>query len=304
MPADPPQRHLQDRRRLLGEHGGELVLGRQPFSGGDGDAGLAGDAGHLVDVLGRHRLLEPQGVEGLQPPGEADGAGRGHLAVGAEQQVAGAADGLADGLHEVLAVLQRLEGKLPGIERGKRADRVELDRGEAHGDVLGGACRGQVRVAVDAVALALGGIEVGIRPQPVVDPATEKLVDGLVEFLADDVPAGRLDAAENPHHRRIGPHGVAAAVDVSPQPLDLERVGADDAAFAQVLDHARDRMGVERYRIDLADALDPAVGRELHEHPVDAAEMGRRIAHNEGLVVGDFHARRYFPRSPAAVPSR
>ena len=49
----------------------------------------------------------------------------------------------------------------------------------------------------------------------------------------------------------------------------------------------------------LADALDPAIGDELHEQEVAAAESGRRIADDEGFEIHDFHTRT--PCSAGAV---
>ena len=46
--------------------------------------------------------------------------------------------------------------------------------------------------------------------------------------------------------------------------------------------------GREARRIDLADALDAAIGPELEEHEIAAAEGGRRIADDEGLEFGIF----------------
>ena len=89
------------------------------------------------------------------------------------------------------------------------------------------------------------------------DLAAEQLVDRLVQLLADDVPAGHLDAAEHGDQRRVRALGVAARVDDPPQPLDLERIGAHDVACAHVLDHARDHLGMERDAVDLADPSTP-----------------------------------------------
>ena len=49
-------------RRLLLQHIRKLILRDQPFPRRDRDASVRGDACHLVHVLGRHRLLEPERV--------------------------------------------------------------------------------------------------------------------------------------------------------------------------------------------------------------------------------------------------
>ena len=128
--ADPAERHLQDRRRLGFEQPREFVLGGEPLAGRDRDRGGTGHSGHRGDVLRRHRLLEPERVVGLEPPGEADRARRRHLAVGADQQVALAADRGAQRLDEPLRMVERGKRELAGIERRIGPDGVELDRGE------------------------------------------------------------------------------------------------------------------------------------------------------------------------------
>ncbi len=121
------------------------------------------------------------------------------------------------------------------------------------------------------------------------DPPTEELIDRLVDRFADDVPARHLDAAEDADQRDVGPAGVSLPVDVAPEPLDVERIGADHVACADVLDHSRDDMRPEGCRVDLADPLDPVVGDELEEDEVAAAEVGRRVGDDERLEPGDLH---------------
>ena len=136
----------------------------------------------------------------------------------------------------------------------------------------------------------LVGIEIGIAAQPLVNLAAQERVDRLADRLADDVPERHLDAGEDAHERNVGPARVAAAVDLAPQRLDPERIGAHDVALEHVLDHRHDRFRREARGVDLAHALDPAGGLKLEEHEVAAAEGGRRIADDEGLQLGDLHA--------------
>jgi hypothetical protein len=128
-----------------------------------------------------------------------------------------------------------------------------------------------------------------------VDLPAEQLIDRLAHRLADDVPARRLDAREDAQKRRIRPLRVARGIDDAPQRLDVEGIAADDDALADILDHLGDDVGMERHGIDLAHALDPVISLELDEDPVEPAEMRRRIADDEGLEVGDLHARRSSP---------
>src|SRR5215468_1599828 len=114
--ADAAERHLQDGGGAQLEHAGELVLGGKALAGRDRNRGSARHQRHLLRHLRRRRLLEPQGIVGLEPLGEADGAGGGELAVGAEQEISLGADGLADQATELLAQREGLERGLARIE--------------------------------------------------------------------------------------------------------------------------------------------------------------------------------------------
>ena len=117
----------------------------------------------------------------------------------------------------------------------------------------------------------------------------EQVVDRLADRLADDVPAGHLDAAQDADERDVRPHRVAAAVDVAPQRLDPIGVRTDDVARAHVFDHRRHGVGAERRGVDLADTLDAVVGDEFQEDEVAAAEVGRRVPDDERLDRCDLH---------------
>ena len=134
-------------------------------------------------------------------------------------------------------------------------------------------------------------IEVGVAAQPLVNLAAEQRINRLADRLADDVPERHLDAGEDAHQRNVGPARIAAAVDVAPERLDAERIGALDMALEHILDHRHNRLGREARGVDFADALDPAGGLELEEQKVAAAEGGRRIADDESFEFGDFHRR-------------
>ena len=209
--------------------------------------------------------------------------------MGAEQQVRLGADRLAQPPDEEFRAVEGLQVRLAAVVDRIGPGRIELHRGEALGDAGGRPLRGQVWVAVDALVLARLRVEIGVAAQALAEPAAEQLVDRLVQRLADDVPAGHLDPAQDPDQRQVRPQAVAAAVDRAPQPLDLEGVGPDHVAFADVLDHARQGVRAEGGGVDLADALDAALRRQLDEDEVAAAEVRRRIADDEGLDLGDLH---------------
>ena len=65
-----------------------------------------------------------------------------------------------------------------------------------------------------------------------------------------------FDAAENPHEREIRPQRIAPPIDIAPQPLDGERIGAEHMVLEHVLDHRHDRFRREGRSINLAYAFD------------------------------------------------
>src|SRR6185436_11964068 len=119
--------------------------------------------------------------------------------------------------------------------------------------------------------------------------AAEQLVDRLAGRLAEDVPQRDLDARQHADQRRVRALRIAAAVDFAPQALDVERVRAGDIAAEHVLGHRLDDLRTEAVAVDLADATDAVVGRQLDENEVAAAEAGRRIADDENLDVLCLH---------------
>ena len=126
-----PQGGLEDGRGLGFDHPGEFVFGGEAFAGGDRYRGLAGDSGHLFDVVGWHWFFEPHRVEGFEGLGEADGSGCCELTVGAEEQVGSGAHGFADGRDEGAAAFDCFEARHVSVVDGVGAGGVELDRGEA-----------------------------------------------------------------------------------------------------------------------------------------------------------------------------
>jgi len=122
-----------------------------------------------------------------------------------------------------------------------------------------------------------------------VNLAPEQLIDGLVDRLADDVPAGHLQAAHHAHEREIRPQAEAGSMALAPHRLDTERIAAGEAAGEQILDHRGDDLRAEGRRVDLPDAFDPAGGLQLQEHEVPAPVARGRVAHDEYLYMVEFH---------------
>ena len=124
--------------------------------------------------------------------------------------------------------------------------------------------------------------------------AAEQVVDGLAERLAHDVPAGHLDGAQAPHHGVVGMLVMVvrlvalAVVHGAPQPLDLERIAADDIGLAHVLEQLRHCQRVERRLVDLPDPFDAVVRHELDEDPGPPATVRPRRADHVRLDLDDF----------------
>ena len=162
----------------------EVGLGVKPLPRGDRTAGRPLHLGQEVETLRRDRLLAPDRVEPFEP---ADHGGRGpgrEPAMKLDHQADAGPDRLAhrrDDLDRRVRV-RRIE-HLPG-----RPERVELEGPIAlrHGrqSPLGKLGR-RARPAIPAV---------GIRGNALVAPAAQQPVNRLMTRLADQVPAGDLDA--------------------------------------------------------------------------------------------------------------
>ena len=291
QPTHAAEVHLQDRGGVGAQHPREVVFRGQPLARRDGDAGGARDQGHLLGGIGRHRLLEPQGIVRLEALGEPDGAGGGHLAVRAEQQVGLVADGLADEPHETLAAVEFRERELPAIEGRVGTRRIELDRREALLHILDGPLRRALGVVVDRVGLGGRRVDVGVGADALVDEASEQLVDRLPRRLADDVPAGHLERAQHAHQREVGVLRETARIHAAPHRLDGVRVLTLHVTPEDILQQARHEIGVERHAVGLADPRDAVVRGELHEHEIASAERRRRVADHEGLDIFEDHVR-------------
>ena len=105
----------------------------------------------------------------------------------------------------------------------------------------------------------------GVGAHPVAVRRAEQLVDRLAERLALDVPERDVEAADRVDRDPAPAEVDEAAVHLLPEPLDVERVLADqdvaqahgNRVGARRLDERLDELG---RRVDLADARDALVG--------------------------------------------
>ncbi len=281
--------HLQNGRATCVQQARKVVLGAETLAGRDRNARRARNFGHLLGRIRRHGLLEPQRIIGLHAAREADGTGRRHLAMRAEQQIRPGSDRLAQ-LPQNARTLERAQGQLTAIESRIRTCRVELERREALRQIFGGTLGRQIGVLIDIGAIARPRIDVRVRAQPLVDLTTEQLVDRLVCGLADDVPASHLERAQHGTERQVGVLRVARGVHAPPHGLDVVRIASDEVPLKGILEHPSDQIRSERHTVGLTDTVHVIVGSELHEHEVSSAKVWGRIADDEGFDAFEFHA--------------
>src|SRR5579863_97074 len=289
--ADPAQVHLYDVRRAGRQHAGEFVLGGEPLAGGDGNGGAARHDGHLFRHLGGHGFLEPQWIVGLELPRQANCSRGGELAVSTDQKIGAPSDGLAHQPYQADGALERLLRGLTRIVCGEAAGGVEFQAGEALLDVFGGALGRSIRIVIELVALAGGGIgiQIGVAAQTLVYLAAHEIVDRLLDRLPNDVPAGHLQTADDPHQGQVGAQAESRAIALAPQRFDLKGVAPGEAPREQVLDHLGQHLRAEGGGIDLADPLDAAGGLQFQEYEVAAAEVRRRIVHQKYFDTVELH---------------
>src|SRR5581483_131427 len=259
-----------------------VVFGGEALPGRDRHTAGARHPAHLLRRIGRHRLLEPKRVVGLDAARHADGPGGSHLPMGAEQKIGLRAHRRAQLAHEALTAIERGERRLAAVEDRIGPERIELQRREALRDIFRGPLCRQIRILIDVRAIIGPGVNVGIGAQPLMYAAAEELVDRLARGLANDVPAGHLQRAEYAHEREVRMLRVTGGVDAPPDSLDVVRIFAFQVATEHVLDQPRDLMRIEGDTVRLTDAGYTVGGRQLGEYEVTPAVVRRRITDDEG----------------------
>ena len=169
------------------------------------------------------------------------------------------------------------------------AGRVELHRGEALLDVSGRALGREIHVVVVVLTLVVERVQIGVGAEPLVHQAAHQLVDRLVRGLADDVPAGHLEPADDAHHGQVRTLGEAAGIGLAPEALDVVRIVALQIALEDIGDDRHHGLRMERRGIDLADTLDAIVGLQRDEDPIHPADMRRRHRDDVRLHRDDLH---------------
>jgi hypothetical protein len=142
---------------------------------------------------------------------------------------------------------------------------------------------------IELIALAVGGVQIAVGSQPLVNLAAQQFVHRLLDCLADDVPARHLQAADHAHQGQVGPQREPRAIAFAPDRFDLEGILGQETPRKHILDHRGNHAGPEGRGVHLAHSLDAAGGLELQKHEIAAAETRRRIAHHEYFHAVQFH---------------
>ena len=244
--------------------------GVEALAGGDGDVDGGGDAGHFVDVFGRHRLFEEEGVELFQQAGHADGHIGAEAAVALDEDFYILADGGAGGAdarhgQAHIGDVQALHGMAEGIA-------FEPPKAQIHGGA------GRVGEFSRRLVLEEG---VGVELDALAQAATHQLVDRGIQVFSFDVPQGLLDAAEG-----AGPDGTAAP----------------ETALVECLPEFLDAAWVAAHQLQLSDGVGHGGGMAIGGHFAQAGEAGIGVHQDEvaehavarpvdgnGLDLGYFH---------------
>ena len=253
------------------------VAGRGPLALAGRHLGLDGLAQMPIrlQVGRRKRVLDPAQVGLLKLARHPHAAGMvpACLLAQVHHEIRAVADGLAHGAHvgEVALGINAQVG-LAGFAE------THLNRRVAVGDVPG-QLLGQV------VQAGLGRVRAGAGAQPVVELATQQLVDGHAQRFALEVPQGNVQRADG----KVGHAGVAVPPTVVlQQPVErvvVGRVAAEQHRRKPLLDEHLDR---QRGLRPLRDALAPPhqAGVGLHFHQGDVAQVMRVVGFGVAQRIG------------------
>src|SRR5271169_1198808 len=154
---------------------------------------------------------------------------------------------------------------------GTRTDRVELDSGEPHLEVICRPLARLLRVVLNVTlfeVLICGGIHIGVGSQFFVILTAEQIIHGLSHGFADNIPAGYLEGTDYAHLGDVRMLVVTGRIDPAPHRFYFEGVSADNEPFSGGLDQPGYPMGAEGDVEGFSYTLDAVVGDELYKYPV------------------------------------
>ncbi len=273
--AGPRDVRLHDVDRAAGDQLAEAVEPDLGLVAGDRCGERIGDPRAAVDVVGRDRLLDPVELIGLERAAHFDRERRAPGAVDVDHQLRVRAQRAAyrrnprDVLFGVgLAQLGMIDQMAQMGLRRRIAPDLHLHAVEAAGAVAFGLA-GKIVDRLAFLVKAAAGI--GLDP---LAAAAEKAIERQPGDLAGDVPERDVDAADRIHDDAAAAKLSGAREHLLPQPLDQQRVLADQHRLQQLVDDvARSRSPARRSRSRRGDRRGaPACRRRCHR----AGRTGRR----------------------------
>ena len=273
------------------EYFAKLVARHEALAGGDRNAHRFADLEERVDIFGRHGLFAEIRAELFDRVDVGDRHGGIGAAVEVDHDIDAVAERETELLHQGGEFLdgsdahQRLGVGHEDDFHGRVAVRHDL-AGEVDQ-------RRGVEAFVDRVHVSAA--QVRVHADAVAHGAAEQFVDRDAERLAQDVPAGLLDAGDRAHADHAqSPEGLP--VELLIEVLDAGRVLADQHGL-EILDGADDgaRFPFERRFAPAGEAV--LIGFHFDEHPVAHLGVDHQRAHvcdlHETYIM--HHIIRYVP---------
>ena len=253
------------------------------------------DLAHGVDILGRHRLFQPEQVELLEVARQADGArhiqARVHIHRHRHVFTSGARGHIHQFQHTLVlplvgSVVEQILGPpaaAPPVASIRAKVNINLQGREA-------ACNNILNNSLDLSKIhARLDLAVGIDANGIAEFAAHEFVDWHAQRLTLEVPQRNLNARQRGNQRAAG-----AAIEhiAAPQPfkdrIDLEWVAPNQLA-AQLVNDCK-RLVAAVYT--LAQASDPFVRLDPHPQMHAVAGAGRRLDRRDLHAVIPFAPKR------------
>ena len=238
----------------------------------------------------------------------ADGIGGIPTHVGIRHEVDVRPHGSADSAYQVQVLAHAL------VARGGSVAEPLFHRTEALSNQFRGLPRQLLEVSVRIQAA-------GVDRNPLLGLPAQQVVERLARSLAANIPEGDIDGADGLQHQAFASIVERAAVHALPEQFHVEGAVSQHQRFQVLLD---DERGGAAAHPHAADAIQPLVGADAHQHGEDgtAAKTRRAVlaagpagsadvqrcaqefpaGHEHGgfrrgdqkrLYVGDFHGRLY-----------
>ena len=217
------------------------MAGEPSFAGGDGNLRGERDLPECIDILRRHRLLEPARPKRLESPRDLYCGRHAEAAVAFDIELAFRADRVANGRHEGHGL-------------------VELQPGEPLRESGPGGFRERSRGAVGLVPA------VPVRGHRVRHCATEKGVNRLAQRARQEIVAGHVERALRRREDGAG-SPILVAVDALPDGFDAAWVQPSDVPFEQDRQVRDDRFITVLHRC-LAESPCAICGGQPHDDEV------------------------------------